>query len=126
MQLRIAALADYTNITDNGKTYNVVFPNGLSVNPGYRLASEGSYPGIAANYRRTLQVLDSLRPDIWLAPHNETYNFEQKRARAEKEGASAWVDPEGYQQWLVDQRKEVEDAIGEPVIQRTGEASRTK
>ena len=73
-----------------------------------------------------VRVLDSLRPDIWLAPHNKTYKFEQKRARAEKEGASAWVDPEGYQEWLIDQRKEVEDAIGEPVIQRTGEASRTK
>lgn len=116
-----------TNITDNGKNYNVVFPNGLSINPGYRLVGDVSYPGIADNYRRTLRVLESLKPDIWLTPHNEIYDLESKRTRAAIEGVQAWVDPEGYLKWLVEERKEIDDAIGpEAPKPRTGEASRTK
>jgi metallo-beta-lactamase class B len=116
-----------TNITDNGKSYNVVFPNGLSINPGYRLTGDVSYPGIADNYRHTLLVLESLKPDIWLMPHNEMYNFEAKRSRVDKDGAQAWVDPEGYLKWLGEQRKEIEDALGvDPAKPRTGEASRSK
>jgi metallo-beta-lactamase class B len=116
-----------TNITDNGKNYNVVFVNGLSINPGYRLAIDESYPGIANNYRHTLEVLESLKPDIWLPPHNYMYNFEAKHARAEKEGAQAYVDPEGYRLFLIDARKEVDDATGVPITKpRAREASRTK
>lgn len=117
-----------TNVTDNGKSYNVVFVNGLTINPGYRLGTDvASYPGIAENYRHTLEVLESLKPDIWLAPHNEMYGFEAKHARAEKEGAQAYVDPEGYRQYLLEQRQQVDDATGAPAAKpRTGEASRTK
>src|SRR6185295_9178172 len=66
------------NITDkdgNGKDtkYNVVFPNGTSVNPGYRLIKQPSYPRIADDYRRTMRVLEALKPDVWLHPHNEAY-----------------------------------------------------
>jgi hypothetical protein len=33
-----------TTVTDRGKRYNVVFPDGTSVNPGYRLVNDPSYP----------------------------------------------------------------------------------
>jgi metallo-beta-lactamase class B len=50
-----------TRVVDGGQTYTVVFPNGTSVNPGYRLVRDPSYPGIADDYRRTLHVLGGLR-----------------------------------------------------------------
>ena len=40
--------------------------------------------------------LEMLKPDIWLAQHNEYYDLEGKRQRAQTEGVSAWIDPEGY------------------------------
>lgn len=98
-------------VTDDGKTYNVAFPNGTSINPGYRLAQKPSYPGIADDYRRTFRALDSLKPDIWLMPHNEAYDFSGKRARAVKEGAAAWVDPDGYRKWLTAQRDKFDAAM---------------
>jgi len=56
------------NIVEAGKIYAVAFPNGTSVNPGYRVAKDPSYPGIADDFRRTFHVLEMLKPDIWLYP----------------------------------------------------------
>jgi para-nitrobenzyl esterase len=99
------------NVVDAGKAYTVVIPNGLSINPGYRLARDPSYPGIAGNFRRTLNTLDSLEPDIWLAPHTETYGFEAKVTRTATEGVRAWVDPGGYRAWLAEQRENFEATV---------------
>jgi hypothetical protein len=37
--------------------------------------------------------------------------FEAKCARTEKEGAMAWVDPEGYVKFVADQRAKFEAAV---------------
>ena len=100
-----------TNVVDNGKIYTVVFPNGLGINPGYRVASDPSCPGIGNNYRRTLYVLGTLKPDTWLFPHTKTYDFEGRLARSKTEGVNAWVDPEGYRSWLVAQREELDTEV---------------
>jgi len=94
-----------TSVVDRGKTYAVAFPNGASINPGYRILRDPSYPGIADDYRRTLDVFDRLKPDVWLMPHNEVYDLAGKRARAAREGVAAWVDPEGYRKWAAGQRE---------------------
>lgn len=98
-------------VVDGGKTYTVVFPTGTSVNPGYRVEKNPSYPGIGDDFRRTLRVLDDLQPDIWLHQHNDTYAYEGKLKRSAKEGASAWVDPEGYRKWMALQRMKLDEAI---------------
>jgi metallo-beta-lactamase class B len=107
-----------TNVVDNGRIYSVVFPDGSGANPGYRLMASPSYAGIDKDFRDTFHVLESLKPDIWLALHNETYGFKEKSARSVKEGAEAWVDPEGYRKFVVDQRAKFEATInkelGEP------------
>jgi metallo-beta-lactamase class B len=99
------------DVVEGAETYTVVFPDGTSVNPGYRLVKNPSYPGIADDYRRTFQVLDSLAPDIWLAPHPEVFDFEGKRARATTEGVAAWVDPDGYRRFVAATRAKFEAAL---------------
>ncbi|MGQ0633987.1 MAG: subclass B3 metallo-beta-lactamase [Planctomycetaceae bacterium] len=96
------------NVVENEKIRTVVFPDGSGVNPGYRVANKPSYPGIGDDYRCTLHLLEMLKPDIWLAPHTETFDFEGKRARAAKEGVKGWVDPEGYRKWVAGQREKYE------------------
>ncbi len=99
------------SVVEAGKAYTVVFPDGSGVNPGYRLVRDPSYPGIADDYRRTLQRLEMLRPDVWLAPHTEYFDFHGKRSRVASEGIRAWVDPEGYRKWVVRQRRRFEAAV---------------
>ena len=98
-------------VTGNGKEWTVLFPNGTSVNPGYRLVKNPSYPGIREDYQRTLRVLEAQQPDIWLMPHNEAFGYEGKLARSKTSGAEAWVDPDGYRQWVVAQRQRFDAAI---------------
>ena len=98
------------NVVDDGKTYKVVFPDGTTINPGYRVARNPSYKGIEEDYRRTFRTLEKLKPDIWLAPHNEFYGLDAKLSRAAKEGIKAWVDPEGYRKWVA-AKKEIFDTI---------------
>jgi metallo-beta-lactamase class B len=101
-----------TTIIDSGKAYQVVFPDGAGYNPGYRLAtSNPSYPGIAEDFRRTHHVLEMMKPDIWLAQHNEYYDLEGKRRRAEKEGVAAWVDPDGYRRFISGKKRAFEDQV---------------
>ena len=70
-----------TTVEDGGRKYTVVFPCCTGINPGYRLTVDPSYAGIADDYRRTFAMLESLKPDIWLPAHTESFDFEAKRAR---------------------------------------------
>jgi metallo-beta-lactamase class B len=95
-------------VVDGGKTYTVVFPDGTTVNPGYSVARNPSYKGIEGDYRRTFRTLEALKPDVWLAPHNEFYGLDAKLARAGKDGVKVWIDPEGYRNWVAAQKKRFE------------------
>jgi metallo-beta-lactamase class B len=99
------------NLVADGKAYTVAFPDGAGFNPGYRLAKNPSYPGIAEDYRRTHHALEMLKPDIWLAQHNEYYDLEGKRQRAASEGVKAWIDPEGYRRWVSGKKRAFEDEV---------------
>jgi len=103
--------ATYTmSVTDKGKTYAVVFPGSTTVNPGTRLVKNPSYPGIADDYRRTLDRLAALKPDIYLAAHASAFDLEAKRARLKTEGVAAFVDPDGYRR-LHAQKREAFEAL---------------
>jgi metallo-beta-lactamase class B len=102
-----------TTIVEGGKPYVLVFPDGAGFNPGYRVAKNPSYPGITEDYRRTHHFLEMLKPDIWLAQHNEYYDLEGKRKRAQTEGVKAWIDPEGYRRWVASKKRAFEDEVDE-------------
>jgi len=83
----------------------------MSINPGYRLVVDPSYPGIADDYARTVAMLESLHPNVWLPSHADAFGFEQKRASAVKEGVAAWVDPDGYTAWVAKQKANFEQLV---------------
>ena len=99
------------NLVVDGRAYVVAFPDGAGFNPGYRLVKDPSYPGIADDYRRTHHFLEMLKPDIWLAQHNEYYDLEGKRQRARTEGVKAWIDPEGYRRFVAGKKRAFEDRV---------------
>ena len=108
-----------TNLVADGKVYVVVFPDGAGFNPGYRLAKNPSYSGIGDDYRRTHHKLEMLRPDIWLAQHNEYYDLEGKRQRSLQEGVAAWIDPEGYRRFVAGKKRAFEDEVDLELAART-------
>jgi metallo-beta-lactamase class B len=94
-----------------GKPLVVAFPDGAGFNPGYRLHKDPIYPGIEDDLRRTHHMIEMLKPDIWLAQHNEYYDLEGKRERAKTEGISVWMDPEGYRRWVAGKKRAFEDQV---------------
>ncbi len=94
-----------TTVQDGGRSYQVVFPDGTSVNTGTRLVHNPSYPGILEDYRKTFAVLESLHPDIFLVYHIDDAGWRAKRDRAVTEGAKAFIDPDGYRSFVADRKR---------------------
>jgi metallo-beta-lactamase class B len=88
-------------VKQNGKTLDAVIVGSWNVNPGFRLVDKprrsASYPGIAADYRKTFALLKKLPCDIFLGAHGQYFNMMEKLAKAGQAGESVWIDPEGYQ-----------------------------
>jgi metallo-beta-lactamase class B len=89
-------------VKEAGRPLNVVIVGSWNVNPGWRLVDHpgrpASYPGIAADYRRTFATLNALPCDVFLGAHGAYFGMLSKLDRI-KAGAkeNVWVDPEGYE-----------------------------
>jgi metallo-beta-lactamase class B len=66
---------------DRDRTYHVVVVCGLSILSNTRLSGMPSYPGIAADYERTFDVLKRLPCDIFLGAHASYFGGMEKAAR---------------------------------------------
>jgi metallo-beta-lactamase class B len=113
------------NITIDGKPCLIVWPDGAGFNPGYRVAKDPSYPGITEDYRRTHHFLEMLKPDIWLAQHNEYYDLAGKRERARTEGIHAWIDPEGYRRFIAGKKLAFEQEVARELSPAKGDPEDT-
>ena len=102
-------------VQDHGVNRNVVFVGSWNVNPGYRLVSAGgkpaSYPGIAADYVHTFEVLRALPCDFFLGAHGQYFDMLAKLKRAPAEGSAAWIDPTGYKAAVAERQKAFESEL---------------
>lgn len=100
---------------DHGVARNVVIVGSWNVNPGYRLVDTktkpASYPGIAADYVHTFDVLRRLPCDIFLGAHGLYFNMLDKLKRIPAEGSSVWVDPAGYKAAIAERQQAFETEL---------------
>ena len=107
--------------TLGGKPRNVVIVGSWNVNDGFRLVDRpghpASYPGIAADYQRTFEVLSKLPCDIFLGAHGAYFDMLAKLDRA-KAGAqsgagvdSVWIDPDGYRAAVAERKQAFEKEL---------------
>jgi metallo-beta-lactamase class B len=87
-------------VKEGKKRYNVVFAGSTSA-PGYKLVNNPNYSNIVEDYRRTFQILKSLRCDVFLAPHGNFFDLTTKSKLLEQ-GAkqSPFIDPRGYKRYV--------------------------
>lgn len=85
---------------DGEKARDVVIVGSPNVNPGYRLVSKPSYPGIAEDFERTFQVLKSLPCDYFLGAHGSYFDLETKYAQLKAGVSTAFIDPKGYKDYV--------------------------
>ena len=84
-----------------GNLRNVVIIGGMSFWGDFHFVDKPgkpeSYPGIAADFEHTFQVLHALPCDVFLGAHGQYFDMLTKLERYPKEGPSVFVDPAGYQ-----------------------------
>ena len=87
-------------VTEHGKTYNVVILGSPNVNPGYKLVDNRAYPQIAEDYERMWRVLKALPCDIFLGAHGSYFGVEEKYPLMKEGSAIPFVDPIGYKNYI--------------------------
>ena len=92
-------------VKEAGKTYDVVIIGSPNVNEGYRLVGNVSYPGIAADYERTFQVLKSLPVDFFLGAHGGYFDLNAKYPRLKEGAANPFIDPAGYKAYVTEREQ---------------------
>lgn len=92
-------------VQEGGKTYNVVIVGSPNINPGYKLVGDPAYPQMAQDYEKTFRVLKSLPCDIFLGAHGSYYGMLAKYARMKQEGTKAFIDPQGYKDYVADRER---------------------
>jgi metallo-beta-lactamase class B len=86
------------------------------VNPGWRLVDRrgqaASYPGIAADYRRTFATLKQLPCDVFLGAHGAYFGMLEKLERIKAgAGENVWIDPSGYQAAVAERQQAFETEL---------------
>ena len=82
------------------KTRDVVIVGSPNVNPGYKLVDNTLYPGIAADYEKTFQVLKSLPCDYFLGAHGSYFDMEKKYEKFKAGDSTVFIDPQGYKDYV--------------------------
>jgi metallo-beta-lactamase class B len=93
-------------VTERGKTYNVVILGSPNVNAGYKLVDNTAYPQIAEDYERMWRVLKSLPCDIFLGADGNYFGLEEKYSLMKEDGANPFVDPSGYKEYIAQKEQD--------------------
>jgi len=102
------------NAAVRGEPYTFAFVCSLSVLGFYRLVGpDATFPGMAEAYCRSVSTLRGLNPDIFLAPHADWMNRDEKLTRLSFGDPRAFVDPEGYREWVEGAAANIEEALAE-------------
>jgi metallo-beta-lactamase class B len=77
---------------EGGRSYAVIFYCSTSVVD--RLVGNTQYPNVVADYERSFAALRAMKADVFLAPHPDFFEMEQKRKRTSAGGPNPFVDPQ--------------------------------
>jgi len=92
-------------VTEAGKTYNVVIVGSPNVNPGYQLVHNKPYPQIAEDFQRMFDVLNSLPCDIFLGAHGGYFGLEEKYPHLKASAPNPFIDPAGYKNFVAEREQ---------------------
>jgi metallo-beta-lactamase class B len=82
-------------VTEAGKTYDVVIIGSMGVNPGFILVNNPDTPKIAEEYMHGFDVMRGLKCDIPLGSHPAMFRLQEKYPKL-GQGPNPYIDPQGY------------------------------
>lgn len=97
-------------VTENGKTYNVVFTSSMSINPGVKMVNNPTWAGVAEAYAKSFAKLKTLPCDVFLGPHAPFFNMEAKVKRLGSQ-PNPFIDSQGFRDFIAMNEKNYRDQI---------------
>ena len=92
----------YTMMVDDaGKQRQAIFICSMGLNGGVPLVNYAKYPNNAEDYMRSFDILRSIPAEVFLVSHVAHYNFDEKVKKIGQTGPNPFVDPKGYQDYIV-------------------------
>lgn len=92
-------------VGEGGRKLLAVIVGSPNVNPGYFLAGNKEYPGIAEDYEKAFATWLSLPADLFLGAHGAYFDLKAKYARLQAGAAvNPFIDPEGYKAYITERR----------------------
>lgn len=89
------------DVTDEGRTYHVLFFSSATINTGTKLVDNPKYPKIAEDFVATFAKFKTLPCDIFFAPHAGQFAMAEKFARLDQgPGPNPFIDPEGWKKLI--------------------------
>lgn len=100
------------DVTEDGKTYHVLFFGSTSILTGVPLVNNAKYPEIAQDLANSYQRLKTLPCDVFLAPHAGFFDLSEKAAKLEQ-GAkpNPFIDPGFYGTFIEGAEKKFRDQL---------------
>jgi metallo-beta-lactamase class B len=92
-------------VMEKGKPYQVVLVGSLSLNPGYKLINNPTYPSIAKDYKHSFETMKSLPCDIFLGAHAGYFQMSGKYSLRNK-SSNPFIDPQGYKKHVAEKQRE--------------------
>jgi len=93
-------------VRDQGSDYQVVLAGSMSINPGVKMLNYAPYPTSGADYAKSFELLESLHPDIYFAPHGGQFNLHAKvKAFEQNPAVNPFIDPDGYRTTVANWKK---------------------
>lgn len=87
-------------VVEQGKMLDVAILGSVTMNPGYELVHNKTYPTIARDYQQTFDKLKSLPCDLFLGSHGMYFDLPEKYAAMKAGKANPFIDSAGYQRYI--------------------------
>jgi metallo-beta-lactamase class B len=95
-----------TTVTEADQRLNVVFFSSSTLFDQMPLRNNPEYPQIAADFEHSYAIWNSLPCDVFLAPHSQMFQMEEKRDRlAHGETPNPFIDQAGWKRLIAEQER---------------------
>jgi metallo-beta-lactamase class B len=98
------------DVTEDARPHKIIFFCSATVALN-QLVKSPTYPGIVEDYRSTFKRAPLLEADVFLAPHPEMYNMEEKRAQIAEGKPNPFVKAGEFQAYVASLQTAFEDAL---------------
>nr|WP_063842704.1 LRA9 family subclass B3 metallo-beta-lactamase [uncultured bacterium BLR9]ACH58989.1 LRA-9 [uncultured bacterium BLR9] len=99
--------------TDAGKTYNVLIVNMNGINAGVKLLGSPHYPTIVEDFKNTIDMQATYKPDIWVSSHSGQFNLHQVYKPGDAYNPARFGDLAAYQKKIATAKANYEKQLAE-------------